>query len=108
MRNASKTLSVTFDEAIEMLHGFRRAELIVRYFFINSDGAVVRVKSMKASALYKDWYGECNYCPSNDTYVSHLHILLPTHIALDVKHDVRFERLMNVLEKVAVGHKHTA
>lgn len=106
MRNANKILSVTFNEAIEMLRGFRRAELIIRYRFNNVDDATVNVKSMKVSALYKDWYGECHFCPSNDTLINRLHILLPTHVALDITHDVEFGRLMDALEEVTVGRKH--
>lgn len=106
MRKASNTLNVSFEEAVEKMRGFRRAELIIRYRFTNADNATVDVKSMKASALYKDWYGNCNFCPSNDTYINHLHILLPTHVALDIAHDVQFECLLNALEEVTVGHKH--
>ncbi len=105
MAKANKVLSVTFDDAIEMLRGFRRAELVIRYHFNNVDDVTVNVKSMKFSALYRDWYGECHFCPSNDTLINHLHILLPTHVALDITHDVEFGCLMNALEEVTVGHK---
>lgn len=109
MPNARNTLKVTFEEATEKFRGMRRAEMIVRFRYRNYDDEEVRVKSLKVSALYKDWYNDCNFCPPNDAQISHLHILLnPICTALDVTGDVTFGHLMNTIEDVTVGHKYCA
>lgn len=109
MLNARNTLTVTLEEAVEKIRGNRRAEMIVRFRYRNNDDEEVRVKSLKASALYKDWYNDCNICPANDAQISHLHILLnPTCTALDITGDVTFEQLMDTIEAVTVGRKYCA
>ena len=106
---ARNTLNVTFEEAAEKIRGKRRAEMIVRFRYRNYDDEEVKVKSLKVSALYKDWYTDCNICPANDASISHLHILLnPTCTALDITDDVTFEQLMDMIEKVTVGQKRCA
>ena len=107
MPNARNTQNVTFKEAVEKLRGIRRAELVVRFRYRNCDDKEVAVKSVKASSLYKDWYGNCNICPANDTVIRRLHILInPSCTALDVTDAVTFEQLMDALETAAVGHAH--
>lgn len=102
---AKNVLDIAFNDVIEKNRGFRRAEIIIRFCYYNAEGKKVKVKSMKASALYRDWYGECIVCPPNDARISQLHILVnPICTALDIKEDVTFEQLMNVLEEVTVGH----
>lgn len=108
MLNARNILNVTFEEAIEKIRGMCRSEMVVRFCYRNNEDEEVAVKSIKASALYKDWYGDCDICPANDTKIRHLHILLnPTCTALDITDDVTFEQFMDALEDVAVGHKHS-
>lgn len=107
MLNARNVLKVTFEEVAEKIRGKRRAEMVVSFRYLNCDGEEVRVKSLKVSALYKDWYTDCNICPANDAHISHLHILLnPTCTALDITCDVTFEQLMDTIEAVTVGHKY--
>ena len=109
MPNARDVLKVTFEEAAEKIRGLCRAEMVVRFRYRNNDDEEVKVKSLKVSALYKDWYNDCNICPANDVQISHLHILLnPTCTALDVTSDVTVEQLMETLEAVTVGHKYCA
>lgn len=67
MPNARNTLKVTFAEATEKIRGIRKSEMVVRFRYQNNDNEEVRVKSLKVSALYKDWYNDCNICPANDT-----------------------------------------
>ena len=103
---AKNVSSVTFDDAVENIRGMRRAEIIVRFCYDNEEGEKAKVKSMKASALYRDWYGECDVCPANDAVISQLHILMnPTCTALDINEDITFERLMDAIERVTVGYK---
>ena len=107
MPNARKILNVSFEEAIEKIRGMRRADMVVRFRYRNYDDEEVEVKSIKVSALYKDWYNDCNVCPANDTSISHIHILLnPVCTALDINDDVSFEQFMDALEEVTVGHKY--
>lgn len=109
MLNARNTLNVTFDEAIEKIRSMRRAEIVVRFHYRNNEDEEIAVKSIKASALYRDWYGECDICPANDTKIYHLHILMnPACTALDISDDVSFERFMDALEEVTVGHKYNS
>lgn len=109
MPNARNVLNVTFGEAVEKIRGMRRAEMVVRFRYQNNEEEEIAVKSIKASALYKDWYGECNICPANDTKIHHLHILMnPACTALDINDDVSFERFMDALEEVTVGHKYNS
>ena len=104
---ARTTLKMTFEEAAAKIRGIRRAEMVIRFRYRNNDDEEVNVKSLKVSALYKDWYKDCNICPANDTQISHLHILLnQTCTALDITDDVTFEQLMDTIEAVTVGHKH--
>ena len=49
---------------------------------------------------------ECDCCPPNDTVVTHLHILLPSHVALDVVESVQFGTLMEAIEEFTVGSKY--
>ena len=106
MPNARHTLKVTFEEATEKIRGIRKSEMVVRFRYRNNNDEEVSVKSLKASALYKDWYNNCNICPANDAPLSHLHILLnPICTALDVTGEVTFEQLMDMIEEVTVGHK---
>lgn len=109
MTNASKLLKVSFAEATDKIRGIRRAEMVVRFRYRNNNDEEVRVKSLRVSALYKDWYNDCNICPANDTHISNLHILLTsTCTALDIISDVTFEQLMDTIEAVTVGRKHCA
>lgn len=109
MPNARNTLIVTFEDAAEKLRGIRKSEMVVRFCYRNNDDQEVSVKSLKMSALYKDWYNNCNICPANDTPITHLHILLnQTCTALDITGDVTFEQLMNMVEDVTVGFKYCA
>ena len=106
MPNARNIMNVSFEEAIEKIRGVRRAEMVVRFSYRNYDNEEIVVKSIKLSALYKDWYNDCNLCPANDFLISHLHILLnQTCTALDINEDVTFERFMDAVENVTVGHK---
>ena len=107
MPNAKNVLKVTFEEAMEKVRGVQRGGLVVRFRYRNCDDEEVIVKSIRASALYKDWYGDCNICPANDAVVTRLRILInPSCTALDITHDVVFERFMDTLEAVTVGWKH--
>lgn len=103
--NASCVKSVPFEEAVVMISGLRRAEIVVRFKFMNADDKPVSMKSMKLSALYRDWYGECAFCPSNDACINGLHILLPTHVALDINESVPFGKFMDAVESVTKGWK---
>lgn len=107
MPNARNVLNVTFEEAIKKIRGNRRAEMIVRFRYRNSDDEEVRVKSLRVSALFKDWYSDCNYCPANDTPINHLHILLnQTCTALKITDIVTFEQLMDTIEEVTLGRQY--
>lgn len=104
---ARNTMKVTFEEAIEKIRGARRSEMIVRFRYRNNDDEEVRVKSLKVSALYNDWYNDCNVCPANDAPISHLHIHLnPTCTTLDITDEVVFEQLMDTIEAVTDGYKY--
>ena len=103
MSYAKNTLNVNFKEAVQEMRGFRRSEMIIRFRYQNDFGEEGIVKSLNASALYKDWYHNRDICPADDVHISHLHILLPTCVALDVTDKVTFERLMNAIEDVTVG-----
>ena len=95
---------VTFHDAVESIRGMSRAKMIVRFCYYNAEGKKIKVSPRKASALYRDWYGECNICPANDAVISQLHILMnPTCTALDVTEDVTFEQLMDAIEEETVG-----
>ena len=107
MPNARTVVSATFQDAIEMMRGVRRSNLIIRFAYRNYEDDDVNVKSTKASTLYRDWYSECNICPPNDTDIYRLHILIsPICTAIDIKEPVHFEQLMDSLEEVTVGHPH--
>lgn len=107
MPNARNILNVTFKEAVEKIRGVRKAEMVVRFRYLNYDNEEVVVKSIKLSKLYKDWYNECNICPANDTPISHLRILLnQTCTALDINENITFENLMNAVEEVTAGYKY--
>lgn len=106
MRYAQTSKQVAFNEAVKLMKGIPRSNLVMGYRYINNWGEEISRRSAKVSAIYRDWYGECNYCPSNDTVVTHLHILLPTQVALDVVEEVQFGNLMDAIEEVTVGHKH--
>lgn len=103
---AEKIMRVTFHDAVESIRGMPRAKMIVRFCYYNAEGKRIKVKARKASALYRDWYGECNICPANDAIITRLHILMnPTCTALDITEDVTFEQLMDAIEEVTVGFK---
>lgn len=106
MRNAQVTKQVTFDEAIRLMEGIRRSNLVMGYRFINYANDECFIRPTKVSAIYRDWYWECDCCPPNDTVVTHLHILLPSHVALDVVESVQFGTLMEAIEEFTVGSKY--
>lgn len=106
MRYAQTTKQVTFNEAISLVRGIPRSRLAMGYSYINDSEKKVVMRSTRVSAIYRDWYGECDYCPSNDAVVTHLHILLPTQVALDVIGEVPFGNLMDAIEAVTIGRKH--
>ena len=106
MRNAQTTKQVTFDEAIRLMEGIRRSNLVMGYHFINYANDECIIRPTKVSAIYRDWYWECDCCPPNDTVVTHLHILLPSHVALDVVEYVKFGTLMEAIEEFTVGSKY--
>lgn len=106
MPNAKTTLTVSFEEAMEKIKGFRRSELVIRFRYNNAEDKPVAVRARKVSTLFADWYGDCAHCPPNDTTVRKVHILInPLCTALDIAEDVVFEQLMDRIEDVTTGHK---
>lgn len=107
MLKAKNTLNVTFEEATEKIRGVCKSKMVIRFGYRNNDNKEVRVKSLKVSALYKDWYNDCNICPANDTQIDHLHILLnQTCTALDIAGELTFGQLMDTIEDVTAGYKY--
>lgn len=106
MRYAQTVKQASFSEAVSLMKGIPRSNLVMGYHYTNDWGEEVTMRSTKVSAIYRDWYGECDFCPPNDAEVTHLHILLPKQVALDVVGDVQFGILMDAIEQVTVGHKH--
>lgn len=106
MRYAKTVKQVTFNEAIALMKGVPRSNLVMGYRYINNWSEEISRRSTKVSAIYRDWYGECDYCPPNDAVVTHLHILLPTQVALNVAEEVPFGNLMDAIEAITAGRKH--
>lgn len=103
MSNVRTTQKVSFNEAIAQMKNMLRGAVSMKYQYTNEDGKKVSVPTQKVSTIYGDWYGECNYCPANDTMVSHIHLLLPTNVTLEVEGEVPFGDLMDAIEENTVG-----
>lgn len=65
---------VSFVDAVVGSKGREPSKVWVRFSYHNVDGQRVHQKDIRLSILYKDWYGECEHCPSNDTKITELHI----------------------------------
>ena len=41
----------------------------IGFEYVNDDGIRIKQRQVRLCRLYKDWYGECALCPSNDTEI---------------------------------------
>lgn len=70
----SQKMNVSLDEAIRGCKPSTPAQVWVGFTFVNDLGVLVKQKQVKLSALYKDWYGECNVCPPNDAKITNVNM----------------------------------
>lgn len=42
----------------------------IGFEYVNDDGARIKRRQVRLGRLYRDWYGECDLCPSNDTVIA--------------------------------------
>lgn len=105
-KQAQNVIRVYFKDVIEYIAGVPKSMIVMRYQFLNECGQTTTIRSTKVSEVYKDWYGECNLCPNNDTIIKNVYILLPNHTALDVIDEAEFGVLMDAIENFTTGRNY--
>ena len=87
-------------EALNWLRICRPSTVSIEFKFKNMVGASVEQK-LSIRALYNDWYGNCQFCPSNDTALDSVAFYSPNGQKFIVTDEVViFGGLMDDLERV--------
>lgn len=55
--------------AIQECKDLSPSKVWIGFVYLNDDGVRIKRNMTRLSMLYKDWYSECEYCPSNDTKI---------------------------------------
>lgn len=101
---ATTKVRVTFEEAKQMLRGTLRGQARISFEFDNESRQHEALPSISTAVLYKDWWGDCCYCPNNDTTVTHLQFNLAGK-QINVYDGVNFGSLMEFISKEMRGRK---
>lgn len=95
---------VTFEQAQEILRGSLRGNVKASFDLVHDDGVHDVVPGLSVAALYKDWWGDCCYCPSNDSVVTGLQFSMPGQ-RLIVLGGVNFGQMMEFISHQMRGVK---
>lgn len=91
--------AVSFMDAVNSIKGRIPSRVWVRFCFINTMGDKVRQKDIRLNVLYKDWYGECEHCPANDTPITDVHVRTEDGVKLSLADTgIKFGDFMDTLE----------
>lgn len=73
----------------------------IGFTFENDIGKRVKQKQVRLSALYKDWYGECDMCPPNDAKITNVNMRtdVSKHRFDILAEDLEFGDFMDILEE---------
>ena len=93
-------MSVDLMTAIAGCKDVSPSHVWVGFSFVNDVGRTVRVKQLRLAALYRDWYGECDFCPPNDAKITAVSMRADsTRRKFNVADGLEFGDFMDELEK---------
>ena len=93
-------MKYTLAEALNWLKICRPSTVNVEFSFKNMICKFVKQK-MTVRALYNDWYGNCQFCPSNDTVLCSVTLYSPNGQKFEIEDSiVVFGDMMDDIERV--------
>lgn len=93
-------MKYTLSESLGWLSICRPSTVDIEFSFKNMVGSTVDQK-MSVRSLYNDWYGNCQFCPSNDTTLDSIVFYSPNRQRFEVSNKVvMFGDLMEYIEEV--------
>ena len=93
-------MEYTLSESLNWLRICRPSTVSAEFSFKNMIGVTVDQK-MTIRTLYNDWYGDCRFCPSNDTVLNSVAFYSPNGQKFLVSDKVIvFGDLMDDIERV--------
>ena len=90
----------TMPDAIERIRQLLPGQVKAKFKWFNVDGKLIQQPAITLVKLYRDWYGDCELCPENDSTLMDLVLHLPGNKLLAIEQDspVVFGELMDLLE----------
>jgi len=97
---------ITMPDAIERIRQLLPGQVKAKFKWFNVDGKLIQQPAVTLVKLYRDWYGDCELCPENDSTLMDLVSHLPGNKLLAIEQDspVVFGELMDLLESTMSFH----
>lgn len=94
-------MKVDLKTAIQGCKNVTPSQVWIGFEYVNDAGVRIKQRQVKLCRLYKDWYGECDLCPSNDTGITLVRMRTDvTHMKFDVTDtELKFGDFMDEIEK---------